>query len=100
MAAPVKKFDFTYDDMMKILEKPNKNNLYQDCDRGRFNPEDLESILLYLARNATPAVKIRIFTAMTERGLNNPDEVAHPPRKSRKKTSRSEHSTLIPLPRP
>ena len=76
MAPKPTQFTYNYEDMQKILGKSTMNAIYHDKDRGRFDPLDLESVLLYLARHATPDVKVKLIYAITEYQLDSPKVLA------------------------
>lgn len=51
---------WTYDDLVKLTGKA-RNTIYQHVARGSFDPEDLFSVVVWLARHAKPQLKRRMI---------------------------------------
>jgi hypothetical protein len=54
------KYFWTYDDIQRLTEV-SYNSLCQATTRGDLNPEDLRSIVLYVARHGTLELKREIL---------------------------------------
>lgn len=107
MAPERKRFYYSYEDIASLTDKPNKNAIYKDITRNRFDPEVLESVVLYIARHGTKKFKLKILSSMLERSLDSqvdddesdsqspesePTSTRKMPRKSAKTVSRTKRS--------
>ena len=72
---PVDKFYWTYEDLFK-LTPVKKNAVYQAATRGRLNLNDLESVVVWLARHGHNELKQRIVAYALA-----PHDLPDPPRK-------------------
>jgi len=58
---PILSWTFTYEDLARVTEK-SVNSIQASRRRpGGFNPESLESLVLWIARNAPPDFKVEIL---------------------------------------
>lgn len=61
-----------YDDLCKIVGK-TRNTVYQHVTRGSFDPDDLKSVVLWVARHAPIALKRQILDyALDQTASENP----------------------------
>lgn len=61
-----------YDDLIRLTGK-TRNTLYQHVARGTFEPENLESVIYWVARHAKLDVKRRILDyALDQSASRNP----------------------------
>lgn len=59
-----------YDELVKLTGK-TRNTIYQHVRRGSFNPDDLGSVVAWVARHGTPAIKRAILDyALEPPGVN------------------------------
>lgn len=56
MARPVQLFHFTYDDLVRITGLDRKT-VWKHHDRGYFDPEKLETVVMYLIRRASKDIR-------------------------------------------
>lgn len=56
-------------DLLQALTGKKKNALEADRSRGRFKPDDLESLLVYIARNGTFSLRMRLVKAALSKDL-------------------------------
>ena len=77
---PVMQWTFTYQDLCDLTGM-SLNTVQTHRKRNNFDPDNLESVLVWLARNAKPELKARMFMYMTTtRGIEKPGERRRPRR--------------------
>lgn len=66
---------FTYDDILALVGM-TRNTLYRHVSRGTLDPDNLESILYWVARHGLPNVKRKLLDYALEpsRGVNPASE--------------------------
>ena len=58
---PIMSWTFTYEDLARVVDK-SVNSIQASRRRaGGFNPDSLESLVLWIARNAPPDFKVEIL---------------------------------------
>ena len=66
-----------YDVLMRLTGK-SRNGLQQDFSRNYFNPDDLESLVCYLARHATLELRTKMLMFSLAREVDyTPAEKGH-----------------------
>lgn len=69
--AHTREYVFTYADLAEATGL-TKNAISQHVVRGHLDPEDLQSVAVYLARYASESLKERMFKALMRRDM--PDD--------------------------
>lgn len=69
MAQPIKRFEFTYEDIFNLCGfrsfDSGKNRIYKEKSSG-FDPSNLKSLLLFLVRHADARLREEILDSMYE----------------------------------
>lgn len=65
MGRPPLQWTFNYEDLSRLTGKPVSTIQRSKSRPGGFDPDNLESVLLWLARNARPDLKVALLSAAT-----------------------------------
>lgn len=74
---------FDYDDLCKLVGK-QRNTVYKHVERGAFDPDDLRSVVLWVARHATLDLKRQILDYALDPGASSNPALAGKKRAKRK----------------
>ena len=82
-------YTYNYKTLMRLTGKSRKT-VYQDRTRGYFNPDELETVVVYLARHGTLDLRHRMFMNMFARELSEgPGKKGARSQGARRKTTRA-----------
>lgn len=68
---PTKEWSFSYQDLCDLTGLKG-NTIQQHVKRGKFDPENLESLFVWLCKHAKPTMRIRMVSQLLNLELPEP----------------------------